>query len=198
MSENEPQLQMLWPLGELKNPPAVTVQPGYTMRTYQPSDKPAVFNLMAQVGWHGWDNARLQPWLWRVVPDGWFLIFDDASNELVASAMAIHDDTWVVPSCGEIGWVCASPQHAGVGLGKAVSAAVVARLIAGGYQHIHLYTEHFRLAALKIYLDMGFRPIPMPETDQLWKTVCEQLNWPHRPDEWQLHIDVLLSTPDKK
>jgi mycothiol synthase len=64
----------------------------------------------------------------------------------------------------------------------AVCAAVTARLIAAGYRDIHLYTEHWRLAALKTYLKLGYVPFLYAERmAPRWAAVCEQLGWPFTP-----------------
>ena len=109
----------------------------------------------------------------------------EASSEIVASAMGLHDHSDLHPFGGELGWVAGDPAHAGKGLGMAVCAAVTARLIGAGYRDIHLYTEHWRLAALKTYLKLGYVPflfaLEMPER---WRAVCAQLRWPFTPEAW--------------
>ena len=45
------------------------------------------------------------------------------------------------------------------GWGMAVSAAVVRRLLRAGYRNIYLFTEDWRLAALRIYLTLGWVPL---------------------------------------
>jgi mycothiol synthase len=77
-----------------------------------------------------------------------------------------------------VGWVAAHPKHQGQGLGKVVVAAVVNRLLDIGYPQIHLFTEHWRLAALKTYLKLGFQPlIEKSETQGIWDQVFQQLSW---------------------
>ena len=70
--------------------------------------------------------------------------------------------------------------------GRAVSATVTARLIAAGYRAIHLYTEQWRLAALKSYLKLGYIPyLYTPEMPERWRTICAQLGWPFTPEAWR-------------
>ena len=80
----------------------------------------------------------------------------EESSEIVATAMALHSE--VYPSGGELGWLACDPAHAGKGLGMVVSAAVTARFIDAGCRNIHLYTEDYRLPALKTYLRLGYIP----------------------------------------
>lgn len=153
------------------------------MRTHRPKDEPRFFHLMELAGWPGWNEGVLQPWLPRILPKGWFMAIHEESGEIVASAMALHSDAY--PSGGELGWLAGDPAHTGKGLGLAVSAAVIARFIEEGLRDIHLYTEDYRLAALKIYLKLGFVPfLYTPEMPKLWRTICHQLGWPFTPEAW--------------
>ena len=192
MSENEsyPQLQMVWPRYLADSPPPVQLPPGYRLRTYRPGDEPRFFEVMELAGWPGWNEETLRPWLARVLPEGWFFAIHEESDMIVATAMGVHSHTDLHPFGGELGWVAADPAHTGQGLGMAVSAAVTARLIGAGYRNIHLYTEHWRLAALKSYLKLGYVPfLYTPEMPALWQTICEQLQWPFEPDAWRAQYD---------
>ena len=138
---------------------------------------------MELAGWPGWNEDVLQPWLPRILPSGWFMAIHEEKGEIVASAMALHSD--VYPSGGELGWLAGDPAHTGKGLGLTVSAAVIARFIEEGFRDIHLFTENYRLAALKIYLKLGFVPfLYTPEMPELWRVICHQLGWPFTPEAW--------------
>ena len=100
--------------------------------------------------------------------------------------MALHDHTAWHPFGGELGWVAGDPAHAGKGLGRAVSAAVTARLLDAGYRNIHLYTEDWRLAALKTYLKLGYIPfLYSAEMPDRWQAICTRLQWPFTPEAWR-------------
>ena len=188
MSEHETtqQLQMVWPKHLLHMPPTVRLPFGYTLRTYHRGDEPRFYKVMELAGWPGWNDEKLRPWLARILPQGWFLAVHEASNEIVASAMAVHDHTELHPFGGELGWVAADPAHTGKGLGMAVCSAVTARLIAASYRDIHLYTEDWRLPALKTYLKLGYVPfLYAPDMPQRWQTICTQLHWPFTPETWR-------------
>lgn len=186
--ESEPylQLQMVWPDHLLDQPPAVRVAQGYHLRTYRPGDEPRFYEVMALAGWPGWDDERLRPWIARIPPGSWFMAVHTASDQIVATAMGLHDHSDDHPFGGELGWVAADPAHSGQGLGLAVSAAVTARLLAAGYRNVHLYTEHWRLAAIKSYLKLGYVPfLYAPEMAQRWRALCLELGWPYTPDAWR-------------
>jgi mycothiol synthase len=182
--ESRPQLQMVWPEYLLNTPPAVRLAGGYSLRTYRPGDEPRFFRLMELAGWPGWDNERLKPSLSRILPDGWFMAVHEASGEIVATAMALHNYSGLQPCQGNMGWLAGDPAHAGHGLGSAVSAAATARLIAAGYRDIRLGTEDFRLAAISIYLKLGYVPVLyQPEMTERWQAICGMLRWPFSPTE---------------
>lgn len=179
------QLQMIWPESRLDSPPVASVPAGYALRVYRPGDEPGFFRVMALAGFGAWDAERLRPWLMRILPDSWFMAVEAGSGAIVATAMALHDASDQHPFGGELGWVAADPAHTGKGLGRTVCAAVTARLIAGGYRDIHLYTEDYRLAALKTYLALGYVPfLCAPGMADRWRSVCDQLGWPFTPEDW--------------
>jgi mycothiol synthase len=141
---------------------------------------------MALAGWSGWDAEKLRPWQRRILPDGWFLAVHRESDQIVATAMALMDVGEFGKTGGELGWVAADPAHRGQGLGRAVVAAATTRMIAAGYRHVHLYTEPWRLAALKTYLRLGYVPLLKKSDAQTrWRGICDQLDWPFEPTVWQ-------------
>jgi len=94
----------------------------------------------------------------------------------VATAMALRDRAEFGREGGEMGWLAGDPAHRGQGLGRAVSTAVTARFMQAGFRHIHLYTEDWRLPALKVYLKLGYVPfLSAPDMWERWRVVCEQL-----------------------
>lgn len=178
------QLQMLWPEELLDVPPVVHVPDGYELRTFRTGDEDAYCRLMAAAGFEGWNTARLQEWLLRVIPDGLFLVESAAADkrEIVATAMATHHPLDLHPFGGGLGWVAGNPEHKGKGLGMTVCAAVTARFIRGGYRRIYLKTDDWRLPAIKIYLKLGYQPfLFLPDMETRWKDVCEKLDWPFAP-----------------
>jgi mycothiol synthase len=177
---------MVWPEHLLDAPPSVAPPPGYRLRTYRQGDEPRFYQIMGLAGWPGWNDGKLQPWISRLLPGGWFLAVHQESNETVASAMALHSHSELHPFGGELGWLAGDPAHAGRGLGLVVSAAVTTRFIAAGYRNIHLYTEDWRLPALKTYLKLGYVPFLFsPEMPERWQAICTQLQWPFTPETWK-------------
>lgn len=175
-------LEMVWPETRLGDPPTVAVHPGYTLRQYRPDDREAYFKLLASAGML---PCRLEYWEDHLLPNGFFVIEHNESGALVATCMASHHPAPRHPRAGNLGWLAADPAHKGHQLGQAVTAAVTARLIVGGYRRIYLETHDFRLAAIKIYLKMGWVPLLYQEDmHDRWLVICEKLGWPFTPDEW--------------
>ena len=110
--------------------------------------------------------------------------------------MALHSEMY--PGGGELGWLAGHPAHAGKGLGLAVSAAVTARLIEEGCEVVHLYTEDYRLAALKTYLKLGYVPfLDMEGMFERWREICERLGWAFTPERWEASLPCSLRrSPD--
>ncbi len=192
MTIAEPQLHMVWPRARLTTPPTPRLPVGYTLRTYQPSDEARFYAVMALAGWPGWDDAKLAPWKARILPQSWFMAIDQATAQIVATAMGLHSHEDELPFGGELGWVASDPAHRGKGLGMAVAAAVTARLLVMGYDQLHLYTEDWRLPALKGYLRLGYVPLLAAHGVEIagvaarWQTICTQLQWPYTPEQWRI------------
>lgn len=87
---------------------------------------------------------------------------------------------------GYIHMVATRPDCRGRGLGHASLALGLSMLEARGCPHTYLTTDDFRLAAIKTYLDAGFRPVLWddPDSDQRarWDAVIAQLGY--RPIEY--------------
>ena len=186
MTDNRPQLQMIWPAERLDAPPEPHLLPGYRMRVFRPDkDTEDYLSLMHEAGFTDFDKQRVRNCLSHVLPDGFFIVEHDPTEQLVATAMAKHAPKPLHPYGGELGWVAARPAHAGRGLGTTVCAAVVKRFVNAGYKRIYLLTDDWRLPALKVYLKLGFVPFLFAEgIEARWLDICETLDWPFTPETW--------------
>ena len=179
------QLQMLWPPEGLASPPEVVLPAGYRLRAFQPGDRAGYLGLMRSAGFEEFGEEQLGASLKKVLPGGFFLALHRSRGDLAATAMATHNPLDLHPCGGELGWVAASPEHAGRKLGLAVSAAATARFLDAGYRRIYLRTDDWRLAAVKTYLNLGFVPFLFaPEMAGRWRAVCGKLAWPFTPESW--------------
>jgi mycothiol synthase len=80
------------------------------------------------------------------------------------------------PEAGQLGWLVTDPAHARKGLGTIVSALATNRFIVEGYSRPYLGTEDPRLAAIAIYLKLGWRPyIYVEDMEARWRSIFASL-----------------------
>jgi len=180
------QLHMIWPESRLHDPPELVVPEGYRIGPLNPADDAGHVRVMHAAGFASWSAEKLVAWRAELaLPDGIFAATCEATGEVVATALASHRPTPLHPAGGELGWVAASPEHAGQGLGRAVSIAALRRLLDAGYCCVYLLTDDHRHAALATYLRLGFAPfICAPDMEGRWRAVCAALSRPCEPGAW--------------
>jgi len=154
---------------------------GYSLRTWQDGDAEAYIRLMNSAGFETWGHERLAMVLKMCIPQGLFFAVHDKTGEIAGTAAALHNPIALHPLGGELGWVAVAPHHRGHNLGYAVCAAATRRLLDAGYSDIFLRTDDFRLAAIRVYLRLGYIPfLHGPDMAGRWQAVCEALGvpWP--------------------
>jgi len=156
--ERSETLALTWPGGAPG--PDYEVPPGFTLEVGV--DREGFAAVQQAIGFEITDPiwARLD-----LVPGGMAVAHDEEGASAVACAERRGED-WV-----EIGWVAVAPAKRGRGLGRAVCAALIARLLEDGHRHIVGSTQDERIHALGIYLGLGFRPVERPEKRERWAAV---------------------------
>jgi mycothiol synthase len=186
-----PAMYMVWPVRRLPGAPAAVPPNGYAVERYLDRDLSAlraVIDSDEPVSDQAWDSFRD-----RILPGGAFLVVEAGGGRPVATASALHNPRatrYYFPFGGEVGYVTVDPPHRGKGLGRAVVALAVARLIEGGYRHIFVGVQGWRLPAVKCYLRLGF--VPLVHSDEVlprWRRICEQIAWPVRDAEWPRSLE---------
>lgn len=171
------QLHMVFPEDKLERVSPPDIPAGYRLRTFREGDEQAYIQLMRRCGFEGWDAFASV--LQMALPEGLFFIVHEASGEIVATAVSNHRPKSMHPSGGELGWVAVDPDHRGKGLGRAVCSAVLRRMNRAGYSRVYLSTDDHRLAALKVYLKLGFVPFPVADDqEQRWRAVFNKAGAP--------------------
>ncbi|MGB9120842.1 MAG: GNAT family N-acetyltransferase [Candidatus Angelobacter sp.] len=118
------------------------------------------------------DEGRFQETIEGTLPGGFFVVEHLASHELVASCVAMRGSSSPRHKAGQLGWLVTDPSHTRKGLGTIITASVTNRLVAEGYQRPFLGTEDFRIAAISIYLDLGWRPhIYRDDMEPRWRSI---------------------------
>ena len=158
---------------------------GYRLRTYRPGDEQAWVALHVDADLYndvdletfnrtyGQNRAALA--------DRMFFA-ETMSGEPVGSATGWWDDDWQGRGAwGQVHWVVVARAHQGQGIMRGLLTAVLAR-IAQSNSRAMLDTNTARTAAIKVYLDAGFIPLPaelvQPEIAQGWRMVQAILHHP--------------------
>ena len=189
--DRPPCLYLLWP--RLKHDvPEVVVAERYALRTYREGDDQQILELQAS------DGEPMSEHAWRkyldaLLPNGLFVIEHVASARLAATAGAVHNPNpgrYYFQFGGEVGYLIVAPEHRRCGLGGAVCAAVVRRLLGAGYENIRVCVQEHRLAAIRTYLRLGFEPFLLsPSVEQRWEWVCATMNVQFTPELWPTRVE---------
>lgn len=183
-----PALYMLWPI-ERSLPDVPPLPDGYKICTIASDQVEKARPFIQLVG----DISDSQ---WRrycdlVVPDGLFVVTHAASSGYVGSIGAMHNPAatrFYFPGGGELAYLMVAANHRQRGLGTALVSTAVRRLLQGGYRHIFLGVQPWRLPAIQAYLRVGFQPfIHATELAERWRLVfaalgreIEEAAWPNK------------------
>lgn len=157
--------------------PELTIADGFRLRTIHDEELAAYNELRVSVEFPAWEEAYLKDvYRKKVLTDGLYLIEEVATGRFAASAGAETTDMPEHPEVGVLGWVMAHPDLRGLSLGKSASVAVMHRLAKDGYRAFSLLTDDFRIAALKTYLALGWKPWLFEEDmEGRWRAIAEKL-----------------------
>ena len=150
-----PQLLMWYPHSQ--PPTREELGEEYLLRSYRKGDETGWVELLNVNGELGkWSRERLEAEIrGNLVQDAQFFVV--AGRRIVAAA-GVYNGQWDGEKCWEIGWVARDPRHRGKGLGRQATAAAVGAARSLPERPIFLKTDDFRMAAIKIYLQLGFVP----------------------------------------
>jgi GNAT superfamily N-acetyltransferase len=173
------QPQLVMELDSLENLPDVTVPAGYTIRTYREGDSADWCRLIsAGIGGKYDEKQFRQSTAGASGFDPQGLFFAERDGLTVGTACAIYSADF--PSdMGYLHMVAVDPMHRGHGLGKALTVAVLRRFRGRRFKRAVLQTDDFRLAAIRLYLSLGFRPWFTHESHEArWREVYQELGIP--------------------
>ncbi|MDE2126286.1 MAG: GNAT family N-acetyltransferase [Armatimonadetes bacterium] len=141
---------------------------GYSMRTASDADANELARLMTgafpEMEWHAErvTNDLLDDSGVRTT----FVI--ECAGQLTATATERYIPAQF-PDAGYLHWVAADPAHRGLGLGRAVTIAVLNAFRTAGSNAAVLETDDTRTAALRLYWSLGFRPVlRAPDNAERW------------------------------
>lgn len=151
----------------------------YRLRQFVLTDREKYFKLLevTEMG-----ACPLDYWFQYILPNGFFVVEHIKSGDLVGACFASHQSKLRHPFAGNLGWLAVDPSHRGNKIGIVLVDAVLRRLLHSGYERIYLETHDFRLAAIKIYLQMGWLPfLYTHEMNQRWEVIYSQLGYNYNP-----------------
>ena len=110
-------------------------------------------------------------------PDRVFFVREKSSGEICATAAAVRGGG---AEHGYLHFVGVRPRWAGHKLGYCVSCAATESFKADGCTDAALNTDAHRLAALKTYLRLGYRPQPRHEAHGgIWTKALSEIGFAH-------------------
>ena len=171
------QLKMIYDASCNSRPPLPDVPAGYILRDLSlETDTAAYLKLRLESGFVEWTPEKLKNLYAKACPKGIRVVEHLASGRLVASASAERNDYPEHPEIGSLGWVMASEEFRGKGLGRLAVISAMNYLLDNGYQLAALSTDDWRIPALSIYFKLGWRPcITQDDMPARWQAICEKL-----------------------
>jgi GNAT superfamily N-acetyltransferase len=165
---------------DLEEIPRYALPGGWRMRDYEPGDEwDAWMRIEAAADrytdvtpervrreWGGDPDSLARRMMFLVSPEG----------RDVGTITAWYTRRYAGRRWGRIHWVAIEPEYQGRGFGKAMMTAGMNRLRKLGHRRAMLATQTPRLAAIKVYLDFGFRPdLTQGDARRAWRLVRDAL-----------------------
>ena len=121
-----------------------------------------------------WDAAGTELELFRD-ETVWATLVVAAEGRLVATAsLQVRPDA---PECGWVRWVATEPERRREGLARALVIGVLAVARQAGCREARLRTQTFPLAAIPLYLQLGFEPLVTGDGErEVWERVMRLLS----------------------
>ena len=170
-----PQLRMR--RADLDGLPPVRLPPPYHLRSYRPEDAPGWLRLLRETIGPSWTERR---WRTELATDP---ALDLAGLFLAVRADSVVGSAWGRPldpanpaDAGYVQLVAVDGEHRGHKLGYWLTLRALHHLRGRGARDAVLDTEDHRLAAIELYLRLGFAPLPThPTHARRWTDVLREL-----------------------
>jgi mycothiol synthase len=166
--------------------PALAALPsGYGFRTYRPGDEAAWADIVKTGEMGPWDadtaRAKLTGAPYPQFDPGGLYFVTYGPGGPAARPVGTACAWLAAPEERETGilhMVVVRPEYRGRRLSYPLCLAVLHRFRERGYRRVRLNTNDWRLGAVKVYLELGFRPwVLHPLHPQQWDAVVRQLGW---------------------
>ena len=151
----------------LESLPVYELPAGYTYTTYQDGDRDEWIRIESSAGEFNSYEEGLAAWQRyyggreETLESRMFFI-ENMDGRKIATATAYHDITGRDTSgAAWLHWVSVEKGAQGQGLSKPLICRVLARMAELGYTNVKVPTQTDTWLACKVYLDLGFTPIPL-------------------------------------
>lgn len=147
-------------------PTEVGAVAGHTLRAATDADVEPLAELLTAAFGETWDLARVNGELLQAgdVPRTW--VVEDADGRLLAtSSELVRPLSFGASGC--VHWVGTHPDARGAGLGEWVVTATLAGFAENGFSTAVLSTSVDRVAAVRLYLRLGFLPSPRNDEERV-------------------------------
>jgi mycothiol synthase len=175
----EAQLLMTHP-GPLHDLPDVKLPAGFELRPASTEDADAIGRLIENSFQEPWDADRVNRVLFEPadVLRVWVAVNSEHHILATASERLLPD---LYGDAGYVHYVGTHEQSRGLGLGEAVTLAVLRGFSERGIVRAVLETDDFREAAIRLYLRLGFVPEYRDDSERLaWSALFKGPLAPHR------------------
>ncbi len=171
------QLKMIYDALAYPRPQLPEVPEGFALRALSlEKDMEKYLKLRLESGFSEWKPENLEKLCVKACPNGVRVVEHMASGRLVASASAEKTDYPAHREVGTLGWVMASEEFRGLGLGRLAVVSAMLCLRDNRYLSSALSTDDWRIPAISIYFKLGWRPCIIEEDmPARWQAVCEKL-----------------------
>lgn len=148
---------------------------GFQLRYFEPGQEDSwfvVLNLSLEFGL--WDSQRLSKFTSEMIPKGGVIVFNELNEPVACSALCLKKR--FTPSAVLMN-VIVLPSYRCLGISKVMLTDLIATSQSLAIPSITLLTDDFRLAAIGLYLQLGFRPDYSwsPDSGGRWEKVFAQL-----------------------
>ena len=173
-------VQLLLERKGLQELPSDQLPPGYQFVFYAPGDRDAWIEIEQSAKEFDTYAQGLQAWETYFggqddLLKGRMVFVETQDGEKIATASAWYDVTGrdFSGACW-LHWVAVKRCHQGRGLSKPLIAHVLRLMRSLGYDHVKIPTQTCTWLACRIYLDLGFRPIPENAVNSRdgWRIAC--------------------------
>lgn len=173
------QLRMIYDDSCPALPPPV-LPDGFNAHPLRKDEWPKYYELRYGCGFDLWNDDKIQEFYANeAIKDGIFVIEENATGLLVASATAEYGKPKYKNTKGTLGWVMTRKGFEGKGLGRAISTVATQALFDAGLAPVYLLTDDFRVPAVALYLKMNWRPwLFQDDMPERWQKLCDMFKYP--------------------